>query len=137
MNSKEIKNQKQFKNWTDVIPTVRTQLNEIRERDPELLVQKLVQTTTYVKNKDGKGKYVFKKPKYKVGDTVYRLLENPENALGHVQFGKAREGDYRVDRTPRKISEVVEINGPGPLFRYILEGIKGVSYKDSDLRKRL
>lgn len=68
---------------------------------------------------------------------VYRLLEVPENILGKKQTGKFRMGDVNIDRTPRKISEIVYMNGRGDTFRYLLEGISGTSYSEGELRKKL
>lgn len=148
MNSKEEQTGKVFKNWPDIIDTVREELNKIRKVElPKSLKddnsQALVQTTidTVVTGKDGKLEIIskFKKPKFKVGEMVYRLLENDnvENILGKKQTGKARMGDVRIDRTPRKITEIVYPNGKGDFARYLLEGIKGASYQESELRKKL
>lgn len=68
---------------------------------------------------------------------VHRLLDTPENILGKKQTGKARMGDVNIDRTPRKIIEIVYMNGPGEPYRYRLEGISGTSYDEGELRKNL
>jgi len=95
----------------------------------------ILQTTEINKN----GAVVLKKPKSKVGDMVYRLLEddNVEDIRGKKQMGRVRMGDVRIDRTQRRISEIVYMNGKGPTFRYLLGGINGTSYEESELRKKL
>ena len=147
MNSKEEKSGKVFKNWTDIIPEVRKELNKIRAIDINVLKKEheknpqLVETTTssIVKKKDGKEIIVkeFKKTRYKVGDRVYRLLEIPKNTLGKDQYGSFREGDVRIEKESRRITEIVLMNGTGEFARYVLEGVPNVSYRASELRKRL
>lgn len=143
MNAKEKASGKVFKNWTDVLPKVREQLNKARKVDlPKDLKkdssQALVQDVEEYKTKKGKvTKSKFKVAKYKVGDMVYRPLENPENMLGDVQYGKFREGDVRIDKVKRKITELVYMNGKGPFVRYILEGLPNVSYSEQELRDKL
>lgn len=147
MNMKEEKTGKVSKNWIEIIPIVRKELNKIRKVDIDTLKKEndknpqLVETTTskIVKEKDGKEKIVkeFKKTRYKVGDKVYRLLEVPKNTLGKDQYGSFREGDVRIEKESRKITEIVYMNGPGEYARYILEGVENVSYRASELRKKL
>jgi hypothetical protein len=115
MNAKEAETGKVYKNWTGIIDIVRKELNKIRKVDlPKDLKkdksQALVQTTEDVKVK-GKVVTKFKKPKFREGEMVYRLLEVPENVLGKQQMGKFREGDVRIEKTPRKIIEVLYMNG--------------------------
>jgi hypothetical protein len=146
MTKKEVETNKVSKNWYDVINTVRTELNEVRKVDIKKLQDEyeqnppLVETATEKIVKQGKKsviEYEFKKPRFKVGQKVYRLLELPKNALGEVQTGKFRTGDYRIDEQRREIKQIVQMNGQGPTFRYILEGIPNVSYEESELRARL
>ena len=146
MNAKELETGKVYKNWTSIIDTVRKELNKIRKVDlPKDLKkdksQALVQTTedVVIKGKDKKPVTVtkFKKPKFKEGEMVYRLLEVPENMLGKQQMGKTRMGDVTIERTPRKIVEVVYMNGSGPFARYRLQGVPETSYEESELRKTL
>jgi hypothetical protein len=143
MNKKEAETGKVSKNWTEIVDIVRDKLNEIRtvkDKDLEEKEVPLVETTVSKVVKKGKKEIIereFKKPKFKVGQNVYRLLENPENMLSKVQYGKMREGDVRIEREPRKIVQLVYMNGQGPFVRYILEGIPNVSYEESELRTRL
>ena len=85
MNSKEIKSGKVYKEWIDVLPQVREKLNEIRtiELKPQNQYQYKMFSTT-------------DKPKFKVGDMVHRLLDEPRNALNEKQSTNSfREGDFR------------------------------------------
>ncbi len=146
MNKKEEVTGKVYKNWTDIIGLIREKLNDIRRVDIDTLKREndknppLVETTETKIVKTKKGKTIvkeFKKTRYKVGDRVYRLLEVPKNALGKDQNNKFREGDYRIDKEIKTITEIVYMNGQGEFARYILEGVPNVSYKASELRKRL
>lgn len=156
MNMKEEETGKVFKNWTDIIDTVREELNKFRHidetelakrKDPIVERTEVVKVPRIIKTKDEKGKITkttelveetkFKKPKFKVGQDVYILLELPKNALGKKQIGSFRTGDYRVDKERHRISEIVYMNGPGPTFRYILEDVPFVSFEESQLRTRL
>ena len=42
-----------------------------------------------------------------------------------------------VDPDRREISEIVYMNGKGPVHRYILDGYKNISFSESQLRARL
>jgi hypothetical protein len=80
----------------------------------------------------------FIRPKYKVGDLVYVLLDHPKNALGKNQSsGQFRMGDVRITNERHEITEIVYMNGKGPVHRYIVEGFRFVSFAESELRTRL
>jgi len=65
---------------------------------------------------------------------VYRKLDHVEDAIGNKQnTEKYREGDYRIDRQPRKIKQVFVYDGD-QTFRYQLEGLKNVSYAEWELK---
>ena len=123
MNAKEEKTGKAYNEWTDIVDIVREELNKIRKKPvPEDIV---------------KYNYKFpdtdKKPKFKVGDIVYRQLDHPEDALGNKQpTEKFREGDYRYSRVPKKIVKLLYYTGDVP-YRYMLEGIPNASFKASQL----
>ena len=55
--------------------------------------------------KEKEPRYEEIKPKYKVGDLVYVVLETPEDALGNKQSGLFRNGDYRLTKEPHKITK--------------------------------
>ena len=122
MNSKEEETGEVYREWDEVLTIVRKELNALR-RKPE------------------KPDYIAPvphyeiEPKFNVGDMVYRKLEIPENALGHKQnTSNFREGDYRWDKTPRKIIKVLPYGGSVP-YRYVLNFMAHVSYTDKELMK--
>ncbi len=120
MNAKEEATGKVYKQWTDVINIIRTDLNELRERqdgDP----QKDIMTPP-----------TDNKPKFKVNDIVYFKSERPRNAFGEIQpTNNFRAGDYRFDITnPRKKKRIVYYPKN---VRYILENKNNVSYTAPEL----
>ena len=121
MNSKEEKTGKPYKEWTDVLSIIREDLNKIRKKK----INPKYDYPTFNPTK---------KPKYNVGDMVYRMLDEPRNTLNQKQIGKFREGDYRYDPVPRKIAEVLYYPGDVP-YRYMLKDIKGASYAEWQLKK--
>ena len=123
MNMKEEKTGKIFKEWDDIIDTVRKDLNVIRkkqEQDPYTYKYSVPDMTI---------------AKYKVGDLVIRRSELPLSALGHKQpTANFREGDYRwYSKEPRKIVKVLSYSGSVPT-RYVLQSIPHVSYTEEQLR---
>jgi hypothetical protein len=124
MNAKEEETMKQYKEWDDIIDTVRTDLNKIRK--------KVLGDHMKVEYKVPKFEIA---PKYKVGDIVYRITETPRDALGNKQNTSSfRMGDYRFELVPKKIEKVVYYSGENP-YRYILEGHSNVSYAEHELTK--
>lgn len=123
MNMKEEKSGKVYKEWDDIIDTVRKDLNAIRkkpEQDPYTYKYPIPEMT---------------KAKYKVGDMVIRQSDVPLSALGHKQpTANFREGDYRFyANEPRKIIKVLSYSGSVPT-RYILQNIPHISYTEAQLR---
>ena len=123
MNSVEEKTGKQYKEWTEVLPTIRKMLNEYRtipEGDPFTDVYPSPDVV---------------ESKFKVGDIVYRIADEPLDALGRKQPTKNfRMGDYRWDLTPRKIVRVLRYSGKNPI-RYLLENLPNVSYAEWEVKK--
>ena len=123
MNSKEIETGRVYKQWTDVVDIIRSDLNEIRERP------------------DGDPQYsIFKEPteampKFKVGDIVFVKSDRPLNALGQFQPTMAfRQGDYRYNiKDAKKIKAILHYPKN---IRYILDGKPKVSYAESELIKQ-
>ena len=122
MNAIEEKTGETYKEWVEVVPKVRTMLNDFRkkaERDPFTDIYPTVDVTI--------------QPKYKVGDIVYRMAEKPLDALGRKQpTQNFRVGDYRWERIPRKIVKVLRYAGKVPI-RYILENLPNVAYAEYEL----
>jgi hypothetical protein len=125
MNLKEKKTGKVYREWTDILSTVREDLNKIRKFD--------------IKKDVSEFDYPFfdpdTEPKYKVGDTVHEKLDYPENALGNKQSTENfRVGDVRYSMVPKKIEKIIYMN-TYPYYRYILSGNKKASYSEYELIK--
>jgi hypothetical protein len=83
-------------------------------------------------------KYELIKPKFKVGQYVFRYLDQTRNALNKNQpTEQRREGDINWDNIPREILQVFTMGGEGPLYRYLLQGLPNVSFTESQLRRAL
>jgi hypothetical protein len=125
MNLKEEETGIVFKEWDEIIPFVREELNYIRKKDPvDPFKQQIVPRINSDTNIE---------PKYSVGDYVYRIVDNPIDATGEAQPTKNfRVGDYKWEHTkPRKIIRVLLYPNN---FRYLIEGIDGTSYTETELR---
>ena len=122
MNAIEEKTGETYKEWVEVVPKVRTMLNDFRKKpegDPFTDMYPTADLT--------------KQPKYKEGDVVYRMSEKPLDALGKKQpTQNFRMGDYRWERIPRKIVKVLRYAGKVPI-RYILENLPNVAYAEYEL----
>lgn len=134
MNKEEMRTKRQSKTWVKYVNDIRKLLNEIRVKqlpDDDYIYPSL--TTSYTEPEDGK-KTIYKriKPKFKVGDLVHVMLDSPENALGNQQQGKFREADNRYTLEPLKIKQILLYSGK-PLHRYLVEGIKNVSFTESEM----
>jgi hypothetical protein len=137
MNTKEVQTGKVYKNWTEIIPIVREELNKIREvklpsKDEfdDRFVNDIREVKKVIYNKKTGDKIEtiekeFIRPKYKVGQLVYVLLDHPKNALGKNQSsGQFRMGDVRITSERHEITEIVYMNGKGPVHRYIVDGFR-------------
>ena len=122
MNMMETKSGKPFKEWTDILDTIRKDLNKTRTK------------TDLNPYKDVMIPPTLNDPIYKVGDLVVRKLERPQNALGKNQNTlQFRVGDIRWDvHNPRKIIKIVFYPNN---VRYILDGLPNVSYTNVELKK--
>jgi len=121
MNMKEEQLGRVYREWTDVIKIVRTDLNKYRNK------------TQYDRFTHIYDVPEIKKPKYKLGDIVYRRLDIPKSALYHNQnTPNFRAGDYRWDKVPRKIVNIFYYSGKVPI-RYALDGFPYVSFQESEL----
>ena len=160
MNKKEAETGKQSKAWTHKIDEVREKLNIYRKKRGKKLPKDL---TTYeypifdntvpkmkFKIKREKGGdlkqdlddypieeqiYTQIKPKYKVGDLVNVLLEEPRTMLDKKQPTKNfRMGDLRLEKKKRKIIKVLYYSGNVP-YRYLIEGLPNASYTEQELKQ--
>jgi hypothetical protein len=120
MNKIEEQTGKVYKEWTDILSTIRKDLNEVRKKEDGNPYNEIMTPPTD------------KMPKYKEGDLVYYKLERPMNALGYYQnTTNFRAGDYRFDtKNPRKIKQVLYYPKN---IRYILNGMLNVSFAESEL----
>lgn len=122
MNTVEERTGKTYREWPDVLSTIRTELNKIRKKD-----EKDPYTYKY------QSPDVSVKPKYKVNDLVYRKSEYPRDALGRKQPTNVfRTGDYRWELIPRKIEKILFYSGKVPI-RYLLSDLNNVSYAEHEL----
>lgn len=122
MNMMETKTGKTYKEWTDILDTIRKDLNKSRmKKDLDPYKDVMIPPT-------------LNDPVYKVGDLVVRKLERPQNALGKNQNTlQFRVGDIRWDvHNPRKINKIVFYPNN---VRYLLEDLPNVSYTDVELKK--
>ena len=144
MNNKEEETGKPYREWTDVIDTVRDHLNDIRRKKLPLDITTFVyppwngykQVISKSKKEKKEGQLPVEEliaPKYKVGDLVYVVLESPEDTLGNKLSGNFRNGDYQLTRQPHKVLQVLCYRGK-PYYRYIINGFKGVSYQEAELK---
>ena len=122
MNSIQIKTKKPYVQWTDILEILRVKLNKIRK------------ITIPKKQKYKEFELSDKKPKFKTGDMVYRILDYPKKALNEKLNGVFREGDLRYDPIPKKIKQILYFTGDVP-NRYLLEGINETSYSEWELLK--
>lgn len=121
MNMKEEELGRAYREWTDVIDIVRTDLNKYRKK-PEYDRFTHVYTPPEIV-----------KPKYKIGDYVYRRLDVPKSALYQDQnTPNFRAGDYRWDKVPKKIVNIFYYPGKVPI-RYALEEYPYVSFQEVEL----
>ena len=134
MNQKEEETGKVYREWTDKIKLIRNELNRIRREENKKEFNPFHNISEpVVQPLNEKGKII--PPKFNVGDEVYVKNEKPKNALGRNQStSNFRTGDYYWNSTPKEIEKILEFSGNVP-YRYIVEGIKGVSYTDKELKK--
>ena len=75
------------------------------------------------------------KPKYKVGDLVNVLLEEPRTMLDKKQPTKNfRMGELRLEKKKRKILKVLYYSGPNH-YRYLVDGLPGARYTEQEIKK--
>ena len=121
MNKIEIETGKEYRNWTDIVDTIRRDLNKIRKKPTGNPFTDIYPAPE-----------IISKPKFKIGDIVLRKVETPYNALGHKQnTTNFRMGDFRWDMVPKKIKQIYVYNTG---YRYGLVGIN-VAYQEFELMK--
>lgn len=121
MNKKEEETGKRYNEWDEILQPLLKSLNKLRKR-PDKDPFKY----NYPIAKDAE-------PKFKVGEIVIRKLDAPINALNNAEKGKFRKGDYRWHKQePSKIKMILYYPKN---IRYVLEGLKNVSYTEEELMK--
>lgn len=121
LTNKEMKLNKSYNEWTDILPVVRKELNKMRKKpDGDPFNLDTIPFNTF-------------EPLYKVGDIVIKKHEKPHNALGYREHGKFRKGDLRFD-VKNKLKVVKVLNYPNN-NRYILNKLPNVSYVEQELKK--
>ena len=153
MNKKEVETGKQSKAWTHAIDEVREKLNKYR-RSRGMKMPKDITKYEYpifdnlkpkmksenkssLKYVDDEREQEYKviKPKYKEGDMVNVLLEEPRTILGKKQPTKNfRMGDLRLEKRKREIMKVLYYSGPNH-YRYLIEGLPNASYTEQELKQ--
>jgi hypothetical protein len=113
---------KDYNEWIDIIEVLRDKINEMKNHP------KNMDPREYIPPDISKNK-----PKYKVGDMVYRRLEVPKDRFGNKYMNaKFRAGDNRFETNePRKIINIVAYSDS---WRYMLNGFPNVSYDEAELK---
>jgi len=126
LNKKEVETRKVYMNWTDILPTVRKDLNEFRERDIEKL--KEYQNESYFDAEKAKT------PEFNIGDIVHYKLMKPVTIRGHkVNDTKFREGDRVFSVDTKEIINILYYPD-APFYRYKLKGLPHISFSSSELK---
>lgn len=128
LNEKEKEIGSTYREWTDKIHVIRTDLNKIRKKvlHPNEHIYKPFN------NLDQKGNII--RPKFKVGDLVHLKNEKAKDSFGYNQIQLIV--DYRWEQKTREIKEVLNFIGDVP-YRYIVDGLPNVSFSDKELIKAL
>jgi len=150
MSNIELQTGKVYKQWPDILNTVIIEMNKIRKRElpnknefDTRFVNDIreVRKISFYKKTGEKIETIeqeFIRPKFRIGQLVYVLLKTPKNILGKNQSTlNFRAGDMTVDPERREITEVLMMHGKGPLYRYLVDGYRFVSFSESQLRLRL
>lgn len=121
MNTEEMKKGQTFREWTNILNLVRTEINKIRigKKDENPFETKFLDVKI--------------DSKYDVGDLVYYRSDVPLDALGHRQdTANFRVGDYRFNIWhPKKIKKILYYPKN---VRYLLDGMLNVSFAESELK---
>ena len=151
MNIKEAETGKRSKAWTHAIDEVREKLNKYR-RSRGIKLPKDITTYEYpvfdnlapkIKTKKTGGgeinndnqQYSIIKPKYKIGDLVNVLYQEPYAMTDKKQnTNNFRMGDLRLEKKKRKVIKVLYYSGPNP-YRYLIEGLPNASYTEQELKQ--
>ena len=137
MNSKEEKSGKISKSWTGSIDAVREQLNEYRKKRGMKMPSDLAsyEYPFFDNIEESKKKLKEIKPKYSVGDLVNVMYEVPHTMNGKKQnTTNFRMGDLRLEKQKRRVIAVLYFSG-AQRYRYLIDGLKGASYIEDELKQ--
>jgi hypothetical protein len=120
LNVKEIELQKNYRNWIEILPELRKELNKIKKVNNE---------DPYKKNYKSP---IFKWNRYNVGDLMVHIIHKPVDALGKKQaIEKNRVGDYIYSyHKPKKIKKILFYPNN---VRYTFEGLNNVSFTENEI----
>lgn len=120
LNVKEIELQKKFRNWIELLPSLRQKLNEIKKVKDEDPFTKIYKSP------------IFKLNKYNIGDLMVHIIHKPVDALGKKQSGENnRVGDYIYSyHKPKKIVKILYYPNN---VRYVMDGLKNVSFPENEI----
>ena len=125
MNKMSLELKEDYSEWTDILDSVRVELNKFRKRDLEKL-EEYQQQHPFDDEKAGQ-------PAYNIGDFVHFKLDRPIDALGNPVSGSFREGDFRFSTESREIVEILPFKDE-PYYRFKLKDMHNVSYSESELK---
>ena len=137
MNTKEAESGKSSKAWTSSIDVVREKLNEYRKgRAMKMPTDLATYEYPIFDNIDASKKKAKEiEPKYKVGDLVNVMYQQPHAMTGKKQnTNNFRMGDLRLEKQKRKIIKILYYSAPVH-YRYLIEGLIGASYQEEELRQ--
>ena len=152
MNKKEAETGKTSKGWVNAIGDVREKLNAYRRKrgvkipndittheyqifDPTVETKKILKKTKANKADADEPIYKTIKPKFKEGDLVSVLYQEPHAMTGQKQnTPQFRVGDLRLEKKKRKVLKVLYYSGNNP-YRYLIEGLSGASYTEQELKQ--
>ncbi|RZK26949.1 MAG: transposase [Flavobacterium sp.] len=128
MNKKSVELGIDYMDWDDILPQIRTQLNEYRERDLGKL--KKYQDKLYFDPE------VAGEPDFQIGDYVRYRVERPIDIRGNAQPDQTRwrMGDRRFSVDVRQIIDIL-CYPQEPYYRYKLSDMPNVSYSADELLK--
>jgi hypothetical protein len=124
LNSKSQELNKEYHNWTDILPQLREEVNQYRKRDLD-----------QVKKYQGEHYFNPTEPStYNIGDFVHFKMNRPTDIQGRtLNDGKFRAGDRRYSIESREIVDILNYNDD-PYYRYKLKDMPHVSYSEYELK---
>ena len=130
LNSKERTTGHIYKEWFQIIPQLREELNNFRI-DKTISSNKKEWFNMERTEKEFSVE-TFIKPKFEINDLVHRQLDYGKDIHGNKLYGNFRMGDYRYEKEARKLINILIY--PEPVeYRYVLNGIKNASFTTEQL----